>query len=170
MNILDLNFINKAKAEHPKYFKGKKILEIGALDVNGNVREPFEDCEFTGIDWAPGKNVDIVVPAKDTEFDNEVFDVMLSVNHIEHDPDWEASIGHNFPALKPGALILLRWAGKGSAPHGPEFDPHGEQGYYPKSMAEMLEFLKQQGITVLAEYGDSNPYIGPMMNVIARKP
>jgi len=169
MNILDLNFINRAKTEHPTFFKGKKVLEIGALDVNGNVREPFEDCKFTGIDWAPGKNVDIVVPAKETTFDPNSFDVLLSVNHLEHDPDWQESIGHNLPALKQDGLILLRWAGIGSAPHGPEFDPHGAQGYYPKSMADVLEYLKSQDILILTEYGDANPYIGPMMNVIARK-
>lgn len=169
MNVLDLNFINKAKAEHPESFKGKKVLEIGALDVNGDVREPFEDCIFTGIDWTAGKNVDIVVPAKETEFDNEVFDVMLSVNHLEHDPDWEQSIGHNLPALKRGGLILLRWAGMGSSPHGPQFDPHGAQGYYPKSMPQVIEFLKGKGIDIITEYGDMNPYIGPMMNLIARK-
>lgn len=170
MNILDLNFIRLAKERHPEYFeKKKKILEIGALDVNGNVREPFEG-DFTGIDWAAGKNVDIVVPAKETDFKPETFDAILSVNHLEHDPDWKESIGHNLPALKKGGLLLLRWAGVGSAPHGPEFDPHGEQGYYPKSMVEIVEFLKEQGIVIDVEYGDHNPYIGPMMNVIAKKP
>jgi len=169
MNILDLNLINKAKGLFPRYFeKDQKILELGALDVNGNVREPFAG-KFTGVDWTEGKGVDLAVPAKETEFDNEVFDVLLSVNHLEHDPDWQESLGHNFPALKKGALIILRWAGPGSAAHGPEFDPHGEHGYYPKSMAEVLEFLKHNGVETAIEYGDHNPYIGPMMNVIAKK-
>ena len=170
MNQLDLNFIEDAKALFPEYFNGKTVLEIGAQDVNGNVRGPFEDCIFTGIDWIAGKNVDIVVPAKETTFDPETFDVLLSVNQLEHDPDWTESIGHNLPALKRGGLILLRWAGVGSAPHGPEYDPHGKLGYYPKRMSEVLSFLKEQGIEVLKEYGDHNPYIGPMMNIIARKP
>lgn len=169
MNILDLNFINKAKDLFPKYFeKGIKILELGALDVNGNVREPFAG-KFTGVDWTAGKGVDIVVPAKETTFDPDSFDVILSVNHLEHDPDWQESLGHNFPALKQDGLLILRWAGMGSAPHGPEFDPHGEHGYYPKSMAEVIEWLKQNDMLIELEYGDSNPYIGPMMNVIARK-
>lgn len=169
MNILDLDFINLAKERHPEFFgKGKKILELGALDVNGNVRGPFEG-DFTGVDWTEGKGVDIAVPAKETDFKPETFDVLLSVNHLEHDPDWQESLGHNFPALKRGGLLLLRWAGMGSSAHGPEFDPHGEHGYYPKGMPEVVEFLKQQGIVIDLEYGNQNPYIGPMMNVIAKK-
>lgn len=169
MNKLDLDFIEKAKAAHPDFFRDKKILEIGALDVNGNVRGPFKKCTFTGIDWAPGKNVDIVVPAKDTTFDNEVFDVMLSANHLEHDPDWELSLGNNLPALKPGGLILLRWGTRRSSPHGPEFDPHGKLGYYPKDLPEVHAFLVANGCRVLDEYCDQNPSIGIMGNIIAKK-
>lgn len=169
MNVLDLNFIEKAKELYPVFFEeGVKILEIGAADVNGNVRGPFAG-EFTGIDWAAGKNVDIVVPAKETCFADGSFDVILSCNHLEHDPDWEDSIGHNLLALRPGGLLLLRWAGIGSAPHGPEFDPHGEHGYYPKSMAEVLTFLLRQNMNILLQNGDHNPCIGPMLNIIAAK-
>ena len=169
MNQLDFKFIFIAKAAHPEFFNGKKILEIGALDVNGNIRSPFENCDFTGIDWAPGKNVDIVVPAKETTFDNETFDVMLSANHLEHDPDWELSLGHNRAALKTGGLILLRWATRNSSAHGPQFDPHGEQGYYPKDVNEIVEFLEKNNCEVSHQSTDLNPYIGVMGNVIAKK-
>lgn len=169
MNQLDLDFIALAKEKYPEAFSGVKVLEIGALDVNGNVRGPFENCEFTGIDWAPGKNVDIVVPAKETAFDNNTFDVLLSFNHLEHDPDWTESLGNNFDALKEGGLMFLRWATRASGAHGPEFDPHGEQGYYPKDLNEVVEYLEGKGIQVLHKSQDHNPYIGVMANVIARK-
>lgn len=170
MNILDFNFVNKAKELFPRYFEeGMDILEIGALDVNGNIREAFKG-DFTGIDWAPGKNVDIVVPAKETTFEDEMFDVIISFNHLEHDPDWQDSLGHNFSSLRHEGLILLRWAGMGSSPHGPQFDPHGAHGYYPKSMNDVISFLKEKGMQIELEYGDHNPYIGPMLNVIAKKP
>lgn len=170
MNQLDLNFIALAKEQYPEAFKGGLVLEIGALDVNGNVRGPFEDCTFTGIDWAPGKNVDLVVPAKETTFASETFDTLLSFNHLEHDPDWTDSLGHNFDALKSGGLLLLRWATRNSSAHGPEFDPHGEQGYYPKDLGEVVEFLESRDIEVLHKSQDHNPYIGVMANIIARKP
>lgn len=169
MNQLDLNFIEHAKEKYPVYFKDVAVLEIGAQDVNGNVRGPFENCTFTGVDWVEGKNVDIVCPAKDLDLPLESFNVLLSVNHLEHDPDWTESLKKTLSFLKPGGMLLLRWAGIGSAAHGPEFDPHGKLGYYPKSMAEVLEFLKAEGMAITEEYGDHNPYIGPMMNVIAQK-
>lgn len=170
MNELDLDFIALAKEKYPEAFNGVKVLEIGALDVNGNVRGPFENCEFTGIDWAEGKNVDIVVPAKDTEFSANTFDVLLSFNHLEHDPDWTESLGHNFPAVKSGGFLLLRWATRASSAHGPEFDPHGEQGYYPKDLEEVMEYLQKQGMEILFRSRDHNPYIGVMANIIAKKP
>lgn len=169
MNQLDLNFVELAKEQLPEYFKGKKILEIGALDVNGNVRGPFEECVFTGIDWAPGKNVDIVVPAKETTFNKEEFDMILSFNHLEHDPDWTESLGHNLHALKHKGIMLLRWATRNSSAHGPEFDPHGKQGYYPKNLDEVHDWLIDQGLEILFRSQDHNPYIGVMANVIARK-
>lgn len=170
MNQLDLNFIEEAIRLYPEALTGAHILEIGACDYNGNVRGPFQKCKFTGIDWAAGKNVDIVVPAKETTFKPGTFDVILSVNHLEHDPDWTESLGHNFPALKPGGLILLRWATRNSSPHGPEFDPHGKHGYYAKDLGEVVDFLTEQGIEVLFKSQDNNPCIGVMANVIARKP
>jgi len=170
MNQLDLNFIERAKSSYPAFFKGKKVLEVGALDVNGNVRGPFEDCEFLGVDWIEGKNVDVVMKGADTKLPKESFDVLLSANHLEHDPEWEETLTKVLESLKPGGLILFRWATRKSSAHGPEFDPHGEQGYYPKDVPEIVEFLQKKGIAILLEYADQNPSIGVMGNVLARKP
>lgn len=169
MNVCDLKHIELAKQRHPEFFTGQKVLEIGALDVNGNVRGPFEDCAFTGVDWIEGKNVDIVMKGAELELPAESFDVLLSVNHLEHDPEWQETLTGALKPIRKGGLLLLRWAGPGSAAHGPEFDPHGEQGYYPKSLKEICDWLRQNGCEVAMEYGDTNPYIGPMMNVIAFK-
>ena len=170
MNQLDLNFIEEAIRLYPDALTCVHILEIGACDYNGNVRGPFKNCTWTGIDWAEGKNVDIVVPAKETQFVDETFEVILSVNHLEHDPDWMESLGHNFPALEKGGLILLRLATRNSSPHGPEYDPHGKHGYYAKDLGEVVDFLKESGMEVLFMSQDHNPYIGVMANVIAKKP
>lgn len=169
MNQLDLNFVALAKEQYPEFFNDRKILEIGALDVNGNVREPFENCTFTGIDWAAGKGVDIVVPAKETDFKPESFDVLLSFNHLEHDPDWQDSLSHNLPFIKERGILFLRWATRRSSAHGPEFDPHGKQGYYPKDLHEIVEFLTDQGLAIVYTSQDHNPSIGVMANVIALK-
>lgn len=169
MNILDKNFIVRAKNRFPEFFKEKKILEIGSLDVNGNLWDSFDDCQMTGVDWVAGQNVTVVTKAHETQFDNDSFDVLMSVNHLEHDPIWEESLGHNLPSLKTGGLILLRWAGMGSGRHGPEFDPNGKNGYYPKSLEDLIVFLRENNIEIIESYNDHNPYIGRMCNIIAIK-
>lgn len=169
MNKLDLDFINLAKKRHPAFFKKTAVLELGALDVNGNVRDPFEDCKFTGVDWIEGKNVDIVATGASMKLGNKKFAVLLSANHLEHDPEWEKTLSSALKAINSQGLILLRWATRKSSAHGPEFDPHGKQGYYPKDVPEVVEWLNNNGCFVELEYADMNPYIGVMGNVIAFK-
>lgn len=169
MNVLDLKFIEKAKAELPQFFVKQKVLELGALDVNGNVRGPFEDCEFTGVDWIEGKNVDVVVKGGDIDVKPGSFHVLLSANHLEHDPEWERTLTAGINAIVPGGLILLRWATRSSSPHGPEFDPHGKQGYYPKDVPEIHDWLIANGCQIIDKYCDQNPYIGVMGNIVAFK-
>src|SRR3954470_10882706 len=54
-------FCQRVKALLPQHFTGKRVLDCGALDINGNNRYLFTDCEYTGIDVVGGPNVDIVV-------------------------------------------------------------------------------------------------------------
>lgn len=168
MNIMDKTWLEGVKRAYPQYFTGVKVLELGSLDVNGSMWELFEDCEMTGVDWIAGPHVTHVMKAAETSFEPETFDVLLSFNHLEHDPFWKESLAHNLSALKPDALIILRWATRSSGKHGPHFDPDHKDGYYPKDMLEVLEFLRDQGITILSQSQDQNPAIGIMANILAR--
>ena len=38
----------KIKEDFPEYFRNKRVLDVGALDYNGNNRYLFEDCEYIG--------------------------------------------------------------------------------------------------------------------------
>jgi len=168
MNIMDKTWLEGVKRAYPEFFNGVKVLEIGSLDVNGSMWELFENCEMTGVDWIPGQNVTHVMKAAETSFDPGTFDVLMSFNHLEHDPFWKESINHNLPALKDGALLILRWATHSSGKHGPEFDPTHGGGYYPKDMPEVLEFLKDNKLKVVSQSQDHNPYIGVMANIVAK--
>lgn len=169
MNQLDLDFIELAKKRHPLYFTKRDVLELGAQDVNGNVRGPFEDCRFVGVDWIEGKNVDVVAKGSEMKLPKRDYTVLLSANHLEHDPEWEATLRAGLAAMKDGSLILLRWASRQSAAHGPEFDPHGKLGYYAKDIPEVQDFLIAEGIAIDLTYYDQNPCIGRMANLIACK-
>ena len=53
-------FVEWVKAAFPDSFKGKRVLEVGSLDINGSVRGYFQDCEYIGLDVGPGPGVDVV--------------------------------------------------------------------------------------------------------------
>jgi hypothetical protein len=55
-----IEFCQKIKNSHSSFFSNKRVLDVGSLDVNGNNRYLFDNCEYTGIDIGNGKNVDIV--------------------------------------------------------------------------------------------------------------
>ena len=43
-------FCDSVRVKYPEMFKGKKVLDVGSLDNNGNNRFLFENCEYIGID------------------------------------------------------------------------------------------------------------------------
>jgi len=50
------NYIKLIKEKYPHHFKNKKVLECGSLDIHGNNRIYFQDCDYLGIDLGEGKN------------------------------------------------------------------------------------------------------------------
>ena len=74
------DFILKVKEKYPEFFKGKKVLDIGSLDINGSARDFFEDCDYTGIDVGEGKGVDIVCPGEEWNAPDQTYDVVYRQN------------------------------------------------------------------------------------------
>lgn len=98
----------------------EKILDIGALDVNGSMRnynfmhveaprwrELIGCKEYTGIDLIEGNNVDIIMNANDMKFPDNTYDLILSQSALEHDPSPEKTIQEAFRVLKPGGTFLV---------------------------------------------------------------
>lgn len=64
-----------------------KILDVGSLDVNGSLRDVFGAWDYTGLDIAAGRNVDVVTKDLYTfPFSGAAFDVVVSSNCLEHVP------------------------------------------------------------------------------------
>lgn len=61
------SYCEKILRRFPHLFVGKSVLDVGSLDINGNNRWIFTDCEYVGIDLGEGDNVDVVCRAKDYE-------------------------------------------------------------------------------------------------------
>ena len=110
-------FIKSVKAEYPEYFTGKKVLEVGSLDINGSVRKYFENCDYTGIDLGEGPGVDKV--AHIINFPRrEVYDVVISTEALEHDQWWSYSMDAMYSLLKPNGLLAITCAGPTRTEHG----------------------------------------------------
>lgn len=110
-------FVKSVKAEHPEYFTGKRVLEVGSLNINGSVRDYFTDCDYTGIDIGEGKDVDIVCLAHEYE-KPDTYDTIISTEMLEHDRHWEKSLAQIYRNLKVGGLFVLTCAGPTRAEHG----------------------------------------------------
>ena len=93
--------------------RDKSILDVGSLDINGSYKPLFENAElnwkYTGLDIAPGPNVDIVVqnPAIWDEIDASSYDVIVSgqcMEHVMNLRDWMFNIKR---ALRPTGIVCL---------------------------------------------------------------
>lgn len=97
------------KARFPLSFKSKDVLDVGSLDINGNNRYLFEDCQYTGIDLWEGKNVDIVCSAH--EFNPwKQYDTIISTEMLEHNQYWAESLENMYSLLKQWWLMIITCA------------------------------------------------------------
>ncbi|MGV7223277.1 MAG: methyltransferase domain-containing protein [Nitrospinales bacterium] len=101
-----IKWCEQIKEQFPTYFYGKRVLDIGSLDVNGNNRYLFDNCEYIGLDVVPGPNVDAVGIAHMYK-PSATFDVVLSTNALEHDLYWQKTLCAMLTFLKPGGLMFF---------------------------------------------------------------
>ena len=97
---------------------GKRILDVGAYDVNGSLRtvlQPLNPAAYIGIDMRPGPGVDVICAAENLieTFGPHSFDIIVSSSTLEHVRHWRAAITNIKTVCKPGGLILItapsRW-------------------------------------------------------------
>jgi SAM-dependent methyltransferase len=111
-------FCLSVKAMFPEAFNGKKVLDIGSLDVNGNNRYLFDECNYLGLDIGPGPNVDVVCRGHEYKVVDSVFDTIISTECFEHDRFWKLTLSNIVRLLKPGGLFLFTCATTGRPEHG----------------------------------------------------
>ena len=91
---------------------GKRILEVGSLDVNGTLRygiQRMKPLEYIGIDIIEGRGVDIICKAENLveKFGEETFDFVLSTCLLEHVQDWKTCVSQIKHVCKRGGHILI---------------------------------------------------------------
>jgi SAM-dependent methyltransferase len=111
-------FCQKVKELFPHFFQNIKVLDVGSLNVNGDNRYLFTDCEYTGIDVGEGSNVDVVCVAHELDMPDEYYDTIISTEAFEHDMYYEKSIKNIMRMLKVGGLFFFTCASEGRGEHG----------------------------------------------------
>ena len=143
-------FIKKFFDEHPD-FVGKKVLDVGSLDVNGNPKTEFENrgYEYIGSDMRSGLNVDIVVNGHDLsqKFSDE-FDIVFCVDTLEHDDAFWITTGEMWKVLRPGGDLILGMPGRAHYEHR---HPYDYWRFMPDSFERVL-FAECEDVVVEVKY------------------
>jgi autotransporter strand-loop-strand O-heptosyltransferase len=111
-------FCESVKEQFPEFFKNKRVLDIGSLDINGSNRTLFENCDYTGIDVGEGRNVDVVCVGHLFQGPDNYYDTIISTEVFEHDMFYEKTVENVMRMLKPGGLFLFTCAAPGRPEHG----------------------------------------------------
>ncbi len=148
------------KKIYPEFFKNKKVLDIGSLDINGCNRDLFENCQYTGIDVGKGKNVDIISVGHLFDGEDNYYDTIISTEVFEHDMFYEKTIINVMRMLKPGGLFLFTCAAPGRPEHGTR--RCGEQNapllqQVSEEWADYYKNLTDDDIKVIPNFNETFP-------------
>ena len=142
--------MNNAKSFFDTYSPGfsgisnVKIVEIGAQDVNGSLRQVSpKNFQYIGVDFESANGVDLVLedPYK-LPFDSSSVDIVVSSSCFEHSEMFWLIFLEILRVLKPKGLFYL------NAPSAGSFHryPVDCWRFYPDSGRALVKWAKKNGI------------------------
>lgn len=150
------------------------IADIGSQDVNGSYQPLFdrEGWSYTGVDMAPGKNVDVVLSDIYAweELETGAFDVVVSGQAFEHIEFFWLTMLEVARIMRPGGLCCLVAPSSGFEHRYPV----DCWRFYPDGMRALARYA---GLEVLEAYAEWDKEKFPTMDptwqdcvLVARKP
>lgn len=112
-----MNFFKTVIPFFEDLFRGK-VIDIGSLDINGGPHTLLTPSEYVGVDLAPGPNVTLVSSGEKVSLPSGYFDVAMSSECFEHNPEWRDTLRNMIRMVKPGGLVCFTCATTGRAEHG----------------------------------------------------
>jgi SAM-dependent methyltransferase len=150
------HFTLYVKQSLPQFFNTPKtVLDVGSGDINGNNRKLFAPTgTYEGNDMVAGNNVTIVSPTSALTFSDGFFDVIVSTECFEHDPEYVLSLKNIARMCKKDGLFFFTCASTGRQEHGTRRTSVGDsfatkegipvwQDYYKNLTHEDIAFLNE---------------------------
>lgn len=148
-------------------YRGAKILEIGSLNVNGEIRPIFSWASaYVGLDQQAGPNVDVVADATLWDYPDKEFNIVISTEMLEHCRDWPKVVDEIHHTLIPGGVFIQTCACDPRVPHGQYGAQNPAEGEWYKNVCPMdlLDVLTEKWFDVTINV------LGPDVRSIAYKP
>ena len=129
-----------------------EVIEIGALDVNGGLRERLSDqLRWVGVDLTPGPGVDVVLSDPySLPFTDAQFDVAIATSVFEHDEMFWLSFLEMVRVVRKGGFLYLCSPSNGHI-HRYPVDCYR---FYPDAGAALANWARRSGyeITLLESF------------------
>lgn len=111
-------FFQSVREVYPEHFSWVNVIEIGSLDINGSLRGLFSYPNYVGVDLELGPGVDYAVLGENVKYRDDSFDISVSAECFEHNPQWAEGFANMKRMTRPGGLIVFSCAGTGRPEHG----------------------------------------------------
>ncbi len=155
--------LKKMKAFKEKYLnalEGKKIkiMDLGSQDVNGSYKPIFDvpGWQYVGVDAAPGKNVDLVLPSpyRWTQVPSNSVDVVISGQAFEHIEFFWLTALEIRRVLKDSGLCCIIAPSSGFEHRYPV----DCWRFYPDGFTALAEFSGLHPVEVYTQWDDEEGY------------
>ena len=111
-----IDFVRESMHQHG-LITNRDVLDVGGRDVNGGIRQHLGELRsYKCVDLLPGEGVDVVGDIVNLNYE-QVADIVLCLEVLEHVDQWERVVGACVRACRLGGGVIITAAGFGRQVH-----------------------------------------------------